>query len=112
MRRDRRGRSKTAQARLDRRSKSQSYILVPAIRTLAKIGATGSAVNLMATNTAERGFSARVFEKLIVAAIVEEPETQKQRGHQKAKGGGCGDEVHEKNVRSGMKSANQEMGTD
>jgi hypothetical protein len=48
----------------------------------------------VATNTAERRFSARVFEKRIVPAIVKNPKTKKQPSDEKAENSRCGDEVH------------------
>ena len=67
---------------------------MPAVRAFTKIGLTGGAIDGVATDTAERRFSARVFEKRVVPTVVKNPKSQKQRGDEKAEGSRCGDEVH------------------
>ena len=72
---------------------------MPAVRAFAEIRPACRAVDGVATNTAEGGFSARVFEKRVIAAIVESPKAEEHTRDEKAESSRSGDEVHGVRVR-------------
>ena len=65
-----------------------------AVRALTEIWAPSGSVDRMATDTAERRFSARVFKKRIITAIVKSPKAKEQASDEEAENSSGGDEVH------------------
>jgi hypothetical protein len=60
----------------------------------ARIGLSGSSVEMIAARTHERGFSARVLEERVIPTIIEHPQPQKKSRDKQAVDDRGGGEIH------------------
>jgi len=72
----------------------QATVLIPATRAADEFRAARDRIEMLAANTAKRGFFPGMFKHRIIAVVVIEPQAQKERRNEQAENDGGDDKIH------------------